>query len=245
MTSQRQPHTLAAEHQPPAGHRSAGERGRKAAMWSIVAALAAGGVWLVSKPHPGDVLPGLGPTSNQPSASPLAVGQAAPPLTEAQSFNTERYFPAQRAIELDGYRARRTAGRDGADCQAIQLDKTRDLLKDLSCQGWLALALTRTDQQVISSVAVLRFADPRAAGRALEAIRDKAADFEFTYPDGVGAPAATVKPMTAARIEQAGHYLTVTLSRYADQRAGTAPDALLIDSTRSAAAAAGSPFMWM
>ncbi|KDN81096.1 hypothetical protein KCH_71900 [Kitasatospora cheerisanensis KCTC 2395] len=230
---------------PVARHRAVGERRRLAFLWSVVGVLAAGGVWVVSTPHPGDVLPGLGPTSTQPAAAAAPAGQAAQPLTEAQSFNAERYFPGQRAYESDLYKARRTAARDGADCKAVQNDKTRNVLEKLDCQGWLGIALTRNDQPVITSITVLRFTDPAAAARAVQAVREHAADFEFTFPDGLVAPAAGVKPMAAVRVDLVGHYLTLTVSRYADQRAGDRPDETLSASTRSAAAVAGQPFMWM
>ncbi|MFD8597959.1 hypothetical protein ACFV1L_23425 [Kitasatospora sp. NPDC059646] len=233
------------EDLPVAGHRAVGERRRLAFLWSVVGVLAAGGVWVVSTPHPGDILPGLGPTSTQPAAAAAPAGQGAQPLTEAQSFNSERYFPAQRTYDFDLYKAHRSAARDGADCRAVQNDKTRNLLEKLECQGWLGIALTRNDQPVITSVTVLRFTDAGAAARALQAVREHAAEFEFTFPDGLVAPAAGVKPMAATRVELVGHYLTLTVSRYADQRAGAGPDEVLTASTRSAAAVAGQPFMWM
>ncbi|BAJ32870.1 MULTISPECIES: hypothetical protein [Kitasatospora] len=243
MTIQREAPARADDEQPPAGHRAAGERRRLAVLWSVVAVLAAGGVWVVATPKQSAAPAGQG-GGDKPAAS-AAVGQPVPPLTESQSFLSERYFPSQRAYEYGGYRARRSAARDGADCRAVQNDKTRDVLAELGCQGWLGIALTRADQPVISSVTVLRFLDPEAAAKALQAIRDKAGDFEFTYPDGLFAPAGGVRPMAAARVDLVGHHLTVTVTRYVDQRPGDGPDALLTASNRSAAAAAGQPFMWM
>ncbi|MFJ5924615.1 hypothetical protein ACIQF6_18650 [Kitasatospora sp. NPDC092948] len=245
MTIQGDAPTGAAEDLPVTRHRAVGERRRLAVMWSVVAVLAAGGAWVVSTPHPGDILPGLGPTSTLPATVTAAPGQVAKPLTEAQSFGAERYFPGQRSYESDQFKAHRTAARDGTDCQGVQNDKTHNLLDKLDCQGWLGVALTRSDQPVISSVTVLRFADAGAAARALQAVHDHAAEFEFTFPDGLVAPAAGVRPMAATRVELVSHYITLIVSRYADQRPGDAPDELLATSARSAAAIGGQPFMWM
>ncbi|MFD5559503.1 hypothetical protein [Kitasatospora griseola] len=245
MTIQGEAPAGAAEDLPVTGHRAVGERRRLAALWSVVTVLAAGGVWVVSTPHPGDILPGLGPTSSLPATVAAAPGQVAKPLTEAQAFNSERYFPAQRGYEYDQFKARRTAARDGGDCQGVQNDKSHNLLDKLDCQAWLGVALTRNDQPVITSITVLRFADTGAAAQAAQAVRDHAAEFEFTFPDGVVAPAAGIKPMTAIRVETVGHHITVIAARYADQRPGDHPDDLLTASARSAAAIAGQPFMWM
>ncbi|MFJ5231042.1 hypothetical protein ACIQBJ_14245 [Kitasatospora sp. NPDC088391] len=242
MTIEEDP--AAGDPRPPTGHRVVGERRRQVAMWGVVAALAAGGVWVVATPHRNGAASGLAPSGNGTVAAAVA-GQPVAPLTESQSFAVERYFPAQRSYEFDAYRARRTAARDGTDCLAVQIDKTRDALEELGCQGWLAVALTRTDQPVITSVTVFRFADPVTAEKAVQTVRDRAADFEFTYPDGLLAPAANVRPMASTRVELVGHYLTLTVSRYADQRVGDAPDEVLAASSHCAAALAGQPFMWM
>ncbi|MFG2821604.1 hypothetical protein ACGFX4_19510 [Kitasatospora sp. NPDC048365] len=223
-------------------------RRNRIVLWCALAGVAAGGVWVVSRPHPGDLLPGLGPTSSKaPAAVPPPGAQAAQPPTEAQAFTAERYFPAQRTIDQDGYRARRTAARQGADCVETQADRAHDALKDLGCQAYVAVAFSRADQPVVTSVTVLRFNDAGAAAKAAQALGDKAAAFAFTLPDGTPPPAVngTAKPMTAARVAAAGHYLTVTVSRYADQRAGNAPDQALQESTRAAAYVARAPFSWM
>ncbi|MFD7641676.1 hypothetical protein ACFV4P_13580 [Kitasatospora sp. NPDC059795] len=233
------------EDQPATSHRAVGERRRLAALWSVVAVLAAGGVWVVSTPHPGDILPGLGPTSTQPAAAAAAPGQVAKPMTEVQAFTVDHYFPVQRAYDHDLFKSRRTAGRDGVDCQGVQLDKSHDLLEKLDCKDWFGVALTRTDQPVITSITVLRFNDPAAAAQALQAVRDHAAEFEFTFPDGLVAPAAGVKPMAAIRVELVGHHITLVEARYADQHPGDGADEMLTASARSAAAIAAQPFMWM
>ncbi|MGW4803225.1 hypothetical protein [Kitasatospora sp. NPDC004272] len=243
MTIQRDAPARADDEQPPAGHRAAGERRRLAALWGAVAVLAAGGVWVVSNPHQGDA--SGAPAGDKPAAAPAAAGQPAPPLTESQSFVAERYFPAQRAYEYDGYRARRSASREGADCKDVQRDRGRDVLADLACQGWIGVALTRADQPVVSSVTVLRFLDAGAAAKALPVVREKVADFGFTYPDEVLPPAGDAEPMSVAKVELVGHHITLTVSRYRDQRPGGTPDEVLKDSNRSAAAVAGQPFMWM
>ncbi|GLW52148.1 hypothetical protein [Kitasatospora phosalacinea] len=257
MTIQRGAHARADDEQPPTGHRAVGERRRLALLWSVVAVLAAGGVWVVAtSPHQGETATGT-PSGDKLQTTAVVVGHPAQPLTESQSFVAERYFPAQRAYEYDGYRARRSGSREGADCAAVQNDKTRNVLAGLDCQGWIGVALTRGDQPVISSVTVLRFLDEGAAAKALPTVRDKAAAFEFTYPEGLFAPAEGVEPMSATRVELVGHHITLTVSRYLDQRAGDAPgntgktdkagevQEVLAFSNRSAAAVAGMPFMWM
>ncbi|WP_033221034.1 hypothetical protein [Kitasatospora phosalacinea] len=242
MTIQREAH--ADDGQPVAGHRAVGERRRLAALWSAVGLLAVGGVWVVSTPHHGDAGAST-PSGDKSATAPAVAGQPVPPLTESQSFVSERYFPAQRVYEYDNYRAHRSASREGADCKDAQGDKTRDVLADLACQGWIEVALTRADQPVVSSVTVLRFLDADAAAKALQTVRERVGEFEFAYPDGLSAPAAGAKPMSAAKVELVGHHITLTVSRYLDHRAGEAPDEVLRASNRSAAAVAGLPFMWM
>ncbi|RAJ47110.1 hypothetical protein K353_00311 [Kitasatospora sp. SolWspMP-SS2h] len=244
MTIQRGPHARGDDEQPPHGHRASGKRRRLAVLWGVVAVLAAGGVWVVATPHHRGAASGA-PSGDKPTAQAAVAGQPVEPLTESQSFLAERYFPAQRGYDYDNYRARRSTAREGAECRGVQNDKARDLLAELGCQGWLGVALTRNDQPVASSVTVLRFLDEGSAARALPTVRDKAADFEFTYPEGMFAPAANVRPMSATRVELVGHHITLTVSRYLDQRAGEKPDDLLTASSRSAAAVAGQPFMWM
>ncbi|WP_030464064.1 hypothetical protein [Kitasatospora sp. NRRL B-11411] len=244
MTIQRGAHARGDDEQPPHGHRAVGERRRLVALWGVVAVLAAGGVWVVATSHQRSAVSGA-PGADKSASPAAAAGQPAQPLTESQSFLAERYFPAQRAYEYDNYRARRSAAREGAECRAVQNDKTRDVLAELGCQGWMGIALTRSDQPVVSSVTVLRFSDAAVAARALQTVREKAADFEFTYPDGLLAPAGTARPMAATKVELVGHHITLTVSRYLDQRTGEAPDELLTTSNRAAAAVAGQPFMWM
>ncbi|MEV7213381.1 hypothetical protein AB0O31_09850 [Kitasatospora cineracea] len=245
MTIQRGAHARGDDEQPPHGHhRAVGERRRLVALWGVVAVLAAGGVWVVSTSHQQSTASGA-PGADKSASPAAAAGQPAQPLTESQSFLADRYFPAQRAYEYDNYRARRSAAREGTECRAVQNDKTRDALAELGCQGWMGIALTRSDQPVVSSVTVLRFADAGAASRALQTVREKAADFEFTYPDGLLAPTGTARPMAASKVELVGHHITLTVSRYLDQRTGEAPDELLTTSNRAAAAVAGQPFMWM
>ncbi|GLW69674.1 hypothetical protein Kpho02_19730 [Kitasatospora phosalacinea] len=248
MTIQRGAPARPDDEQPPTGHRAVGERRRLALLWSVVAVLATGGVWVVAtSPHQGETATGV-PSGDKPQTAAAVAGHPAPPLTESQSFVAERYFPAQRTYEYDGYRARRSASREGTDCAAVQNDKTRNVLADLGCQGWIGVALTRGDQPVVSSVTVLRFLDAGAAAKALQTVRDNAANFEFTYPEGQFAPAEGVRPLSATRVELVGHHITLTVSRYLDQRAAASPDKadeVLASSNRSAAAVAGMPFMWM
>jgi len=250
MTTQGQRNPLPAGHHPDAAaqRRPVGGRRRRAVLWCALAGVAVGGAWVITRPTPGDLLPGLGPTSTKPAAAAPAPGVAGTqPLTEAQSFTAERYFPTVRAIDQDGYRARRSAARQGGDCADTQVDRAHDALKDLGCQGYVAVAFTGADQPIVSSVTVLRFADAAAAQKAEQAVRERASTFAFVMPDGVPAPSASpaARPMEAVRTVLTGHYLAVAVSRYTDHRTGSAPDQHLTDANHAAVATARAPFLWM
>ncbi|WP_158515445.1 hypothetical protein [Kitasatospora sp. MBT63] len=257
MTTQGEstPPPAAHQHQPAPAH-SRGPRvtPRRILLWVVLAGLAAGGSWVVTRPNPGDLVPGLGPTSTRPSSGPPVPGVLpAPPQTEAQSFTAERYFPAQRGLDLDGYKARRSNAGQGADCADTVQDKAHDPLRDTGCQGYLLVAFTRLDQQVTSSVTVLRYADEASARKAEAAVREGAAALLFLPPEGT-APAtapspsasAAKQPVTTRKVAVVGHYLTVTVSRFADQRT-TVPetDHALDEATRNVSYTAGLPFVWM
>ncbi|MER8185932.1 hypothetical protein [Kitasatospora sp. NPDC094015] len=219
-------------------------------LWVALAALAAAGSWAVTRPNPGDLLPGLGPTSTKPATGTTAPGAApAQPLTEAQAFAADWYFPAQRGIEQDGYKGRRANAGQGADCADAVLDKAHDPLRDSGCQGYLAVAFVRLDQQVDTSVTVLRFADEAAAGKTGAVLREPAAALLQLQPEGAPAapgPQAGKQPLTSRRVAVVGHYVTVTVSRFADQRTTAAEtDHSLDEATRAVGYAAGLPFAWM
>ncbi|GAA4988523.1 hypothetical protein GCM10025734_14180 [Kitasatospora paranensis] len=225
---------------------------------------------MVSRPNPGDLIPGLGPTSGQSKKAQPAPGLAsAQPLTEAQAFTSDHYFPAADTVDLGAFQAARTAARDGADCTETLTDRGHDPLHGTGCQGYVSVGYTRTDDQIVSSVTVLRFADAQSALKARQALTDPtvlaflAAD---TAPSGAvpsgAAPSASApaspassaspsgapapRPAEVLRVEPVGHYLTIAVSRYADRRT-TAPvgDTALADATRAVSYTARAPFVWM
>ncbi|WP_030276672.1 hypothetical protein [Streptomyces sp. NRRL B-24484] len=283
MTTQGEPDQTEAGHEggtPAAPHRLGPGR-RRTALWCALVVAAAGIGWVVSRPNPGDLIPGLGSTSGQTKKSQPAPGLASEqPLTEAQAFTADHYFPGQRTVEQGGLQAHRTAAREGTDCAEILLDRDKDPLKDTGCQAYLSVAFTNADQQVVSSVTILRFADEKSALKARQALADPSALAFLTAesaaptpsptpsPTATGSPAATVsgaasapagtvpssptattpppKPAGVSRVDPVGHYLTVTVSRYTDQRTTLTPGDLTLDkATRALSYTARAPFLWM
>ncbi|MFD9124340.1 hypothetical protein [Kitasatospora sp. NPDC059571] len=262
--------------QPPAGRTTAssadrrrrGPGRRRTALWCALVVAAAGAGWVVSRPNPGDLIPGLGPTSGQSKKAQPAPGLASEqPLTEAQAFAADHYFPASAGIDLNGFQARRTAARGGSDCTETLVDAAHDPLHGIGCQAYLSIGFTRADLQVVSSVTVLRFADAQSALKARQALADPSVlaflTAETASPSALassapasasGAPSGSAtppgqpvaKPATAVRVDPVGHYLTVTVSRYADRRpAAPAGDTALADATRAVSYTARAPFLWM
>jgi len=234
-------------------HRARGGR-RRVLVWCALAAVAAGGSWVVARPDPGELI-GLGRTSADATKTVPAVGASpSQPLTEIQAFTAERYFPVQRGIEQDAFKARRTAARQGGDCAETLLDRAQDVLHQAGCQGYVSVGFTSLDQKVVSSVTVLRFADEAAAGKAWQTLQGKPEALAFVLSDAAPIPTTapstsppnSAKPLTASQVKAVGHYVTVTTSRYLDLRTATAtPDTLLNDATRAVSFTAGSPFLWM
>ncbi|WP_280701632.1 hypothetical protein [Kitasatospora sp. GP82] len=256
-------------------HRGGGRR--PVLVWCALAVVAATGAgWIATSSSKGDLIPGLGRTSSDTN-KPVPAGGAASgdPLTEAQLFTAEHYFPAQKGIEQEGYKARRTAGKQGDNCGERLQDPGHDVLRDAGCQGYLAVAFGQADQPVATSVTVLRFADEASARKALQALKDDPGAISFLTPETATAPATPAptqspgapspqapasqpatqqtptqssgaKPLTDSQVEAVGHYLTVTTSRYADLRAsGPTSDAVLDRATRAVSFTAGSAFLWM
>ncbi|GAA0671807.1 hypothetical protein GCM10010193_25110 [Kitasatospora atroaurantiaca] len=232
---------------------------RRVLAWCALAAVAAGGSWVVARPDPADLIPGLGRTSADAAKTVPAVGASpSQPLTEVQAFTAERYFPAQRGIEQDAFKARRTAARQGGDCAETLQDRAQDVLHQAGCQGYVSVGFTSLDQKVVSSVTVLRFADEAAAGKAWQTLQGKPEALAFVLSDAAPTPAPSTststgttppnaaKPLTATQVKAVGHYVTVTTSRYVDLRTANAtPDTLLNDATRAVSFTAGAPFLWM
>lgn len=213
-----------------------GSRPRIAVACTVVG-VAAVGAWVVSGPDVGELVPGLGNASAKPFDTAPPAGPAAQTLADV-----DRYFPPQHVIEDGAFKARRTAGRQGTDCGEVLQSTSRDALKGAGCQGYLAVSYTRQDQQVLTSVTVLRFADEQSAAKARQAIANVVA---FVQPDGVPEPPATAKPLTVSTATAEGSYVTVVASRFADLRPDGKPDPDLSEANRAVGYTARMPFIWM
>ncbi|WP_441247719.1 hypothetical protein [Kitasatospora sp. McL0602] len=224
---------------PTAAHR-ARRRPRRVLAGCAIAVLAVGVGWVVKSPHPGDWMPGLGPSSTHPvDTAPVIGATPAQPATEAQGFTADRYFPALRAVDQDDFKGRRTVGKQGPDCAETLRDRAHDILKQTGCQGYVEVGFTRSDNQLLASVTVFRFADAATAEKAKRAVDPSALVFLTADP---AAAAPNPHALAGTRIETVGHYLTVTVLHFADQRT-TDPD--LDAATRAVSYVAGAPFAWM
>ncbi|MFJ7243585.1 hypothetical protein ACIQWA_02945 [Kitasatospora sp. NPDC098652] len=240
--------------------------GRRAVGWVAVVGVVAAGGWIITRPTPGDYIPGLGPSKADAARTPPVVG-APPPVTDPEGLNADNLFPAQRPVEVAGYKARRGGIRQGEKCDEVLQDRTQELLKDTGCQAYLTVSFTGVDRPVLSSVTVLRFADQSTAARAADTLRGKPGVVAFMLADTNIAPApsaGSAKPGSEARVEAVGHYVTVTSSRAGDARPtgspaagtpaastpapgapGTGGEPNLDEATRALSYAAGQPFVWM
>ncbi|MGW2374819.1 hypothetical protein [Kitasatospora sp. NPDC001683] len=240
--------------------------GRRAVGWVVVVGVVVAGGWIITRPTPGDYIPGLGPSTKDSARTPPVVG-APPPTTDPEALNADNLFPAQRTVEAIGYKARRNGIRQGEQCDEVLQDRTQELLRDSGCRAYLTVSFTGVDHPVLSSVTLLRFTDQSAAAKAAEALRAKPGAVAFILADTNIAPApsaGSAKPGSEPRIEAVGHYVTVTSSRPGDaHQAGTAtpgtPGATtptptasgtggepnLDEATRALSYAAGQPFVWM
>ncbi|MFE4976841.1 hypothetical protein ACFRAR_32655 [Kitasatospora sp. NPDC056651] len=244
---------------------------RRAAGWIVVVGVVAAGGWIITRPMPGDYIPGLGPSSKDNAGTPPVVG-AAPPPTDPGALNVDTLFPAQRAVEVGAYKGRRNGVRQGENCAEVLQDRAQDPLKDGGCQAYLTVSFTGVDRPVLSNVTLLRFADQATAARAADALRARPGAVAFILADTNFAPAqaaGSAKPGGEPRIEAVGHYVTVTSSRPGDARpasaAATTPavggtpaapppqttgtgggtEQELDEATRALSYAAGTPFVWM
>ncbi|HJD83806.1 hypothetical protein ABZX88_21170 [Kitasatospora aureofaciens] len=237
--------------------------GRRAVGWVVMVGVVAAGGWIITRPMPGDYIPGLGPSTKDSARTPPVVGNP-PPTTDPEALNAGNLFPAQRPVEVAGYKARRGGIRQGEKCDEVLQDRTQELLKDSGCQAYLIVSFTGVDHPVRSSVTLLRFADQAAAARAADTLRGKPGAVAFILADTnfAAAPSAgSAKPGSEARVEAVGHYVTVTSSRPGDARpadtassnpapstptptaSGGEPN--LDEATRALSYAAGQPFVWM
>ncbi|MFI9319240.1 hypothetical protein ACIGXI_05500 [Kitasatospora aureofaciens] len=237
--------------------------GRRAVGWVVMVGVVAAGGWIITRPMPGDYIPGLGPSTKDAARTPPVVGTP-PPHTDSEGFNAGSLFPAQRPVEAAGYKARRGAIRQGEKCDEVLQDGTQELLKDSGCQAYLIVSFTGVDRPVLSSVTLLRFADQNSAAKAADALRAKPGAVAFILADASTAPApsASAKPASEPRVEAVGHYVTVTSSRTdahpgpaatpgatatvpAPTASGAGGEPNLDDATRALSYVAGQPFVWM
>ncbi|MDH6137604.1 hypothetical protein P3T37_007037 [Kitasatospora sp. MAA4] len=234
----------------------AGRVGRRAAALRILgwgaAALAVGAVgFVVTRPTPGDWVPGLGPSSKDADRTPPVVGT--PPPTSAADpnpFTVDRYFPVARPIDLNGYHGKRSGVRQGSDCAETLQDRTRNPFQATNCQGYLTVSFSRTDGHVLSSVTILRFGDDVTSQRVADQLNATPGLLAFMQPDAtIAAPSPVADPQhrkPVARAEAVHHYVTVATSRYADGTSGTAatPDQQLVDATWATSYTASAAFLW-
>ncbi|MEV7603037.1 hypothetical protein AB0O91_37285 [Kitasatospora sp. NPDC089797] len=233
--------------------------GRRAVGWVAVVGVVVAGGWIITRPTPGDYIPGLGPSKKDQARLPPVVGSP-PATTDPEALNADNLFPAQRPVEVAGYKARRGGIRQGEKCDEVLQDRTQELLKDSGCQAYLIVSFTGVDHPVRSSVTLLRFADQSTAARAADALRAKPGAVAFMLADTNIAPALTggdAKPGSVPRVEAVGHYVTVTASRTGDSRpSGTAStpasptptsggEPNLEEATRALSYAAGQPLVWI
>lgn len=240
--------------------------GRRAVGWVVMVGVVAAGGWIITRPTPGDYIPGLGPSKADSGRTPPVVGTP-PPTTDPEALNADNLFPAQRPVEAAGYKAKRNGIRQGKKCDEVLQDGTQELLKDSGCQAYLTVSFTGVDHPVLSSVTLLRFADQSTAARAADTLRGKPGAVAFILADTNIAPAQSGggKPGGEPRIEAVGHYVTVTSSRAGDAHptgsgspgvpgssaptpSSSAPgsgEPNLDEATRALSYAAGQPFVWM
>ncbi|MFI6446006.1 hypothetical protein [Kitasatospora sp. NPDC050543] len=247
---------------PPVGRPSRGpaeahhaQRGgpRRALVWCAVIAVVAGGGWIVTRPHPGDWIPGLGPSSKDAAKTPPVVGNPQPStVADPDGLTAERYFPAQRGIELGAYKAKRSGARQGQDCAETLQDRTvENPLAESGCRGYITVSFSELDRPVQSSVTVLQFTDEFSAEKAARTLQDKPALLAFILPDASPAPAPTAgakTPATSVKVAAVRRYVTFTSSRFADAHGATgvpgAVEQQLDEATRALSFTVGQPFIW-
>ncbi|MFB6887763.1 hypothetical protein ACFCX4_00400 [Kitasatospora sp. NPDC056327] len=217
------------QQRPAGSYRARRVTNRRVVGWVAVAGVVAAGGWIVTRPTPGDYIPGLGPSSREASKTPPIVGDPPPrALADPEALDVDAHFPAQRVVESGGYKGKRSGVRRGDNCTEVLQDRTLDLLREAGCKGYLAVSFTAQEKPVLSSATVLRFTDASAAARAAEALRGKPGSVAFILPDASTAPVlptAVARPATEPHVELVGHYVTVTSSRPADAHlpAGASP----------------------
>ncbi|WP_406208131.1 hypothetical protein OH807_36220 [Kitasatospora sp. NBC_01560] len=213
--------------QPAGGYRRPARRfgARRAVGWIVVVGVVAAGGWIITRPTPGDFIPGLGPSSNDATKTPPVVGNPPPSSrADADGLNVDSLFPAQRVVEVGAYKGRRSGVRQGENCTEALQDRTQEVLRESGCQGYLTVSFAGQDKPVLSSVTLLRFPDQVTAAKAAEVLRAKPGALAFILPDASTAPAqpaGSARPGTEQRVEAVGRHVTVTSSRMAEQHSGT------------------------
>ncbi|MFI9274974.1 hypothetical protein ACIGXM_30325 [Kitasatospora sp. NPDC052896] len=249
MTTQGESRPIAGSVAEGQGHGGGAEsrRSRRVFTWCATVLVLGAAGFVVTRPHPGDWLPGLGPTSKD--APPPVVGSPPPTSsTDPNPFTAEQYFPAARPIDLNGFKAKRSGARQGNDCTETLQDPTKDVLRNFGCQGYLTVTFTRADGKVLSCVTVLRFADDQTGQQVADLLAGKPGALKFVLPDTtIAAPSASAGAVNSSltRVEDVHHYVTVTTSRFTDGHSGTGPnDPDLEEATRAVSYVAGEAFMW-
>ncbi|MFF2040570.1 hypothetical protein ACFVVX_09100 [Kitasatospora sp. NPDC058170] len=257
--------------QPAGAYRARRLSARRAVGWIVVVGVVAAGGWIITRPTPGDFIPGLGPSSKEATKTPPVVGSPPPrTVTDPEGLNVDVYFPAQRPVEVGAYKGKRSGVRQGQNCAEALQDRTQDPLRDSGCQGYLTVSFTGQDKPVLSSVTVLRFGDEASAAKAAQALQAKPGALAFILPDANTAPAQPAggaRTGSEPRVEAVRFYVTVASSRLADAHTAAATPAatatgatplsvppttapagseqMLEEATRAISYAAGAPFIWM
>ncbi|MFI9328779.1 hypothetical protein ACIGZJ_14675 [Kitasatospora sp. NPDC052868] len=257
--------------QPAGEYRSRRLSARRTVGWIVVVGVVAAGGWIITRPTPGDFIPGLGPSSKEATRTPPVVGSPPPrTVTDPEGLNVDVYFPAQRPVEVGAYKGKRSGVRQGQNCTEALQDRTQDPLRDTGCQGYLTVSFTGQDKPVLSSVTVLRFGDEASAAKAAQALQAKPGALAFILPDATTAPAqpaGSARTGSEPRVEAVRYYVTVASSRLADAHSAAAAPAatatgatplsvppstapagseqMLEEATRAISYAAGAPFIWM
>ncbi|MFF7636818.1 hypothetical protein ACFZB9_27250 [Kitasatospora sp. NPDC008050] len=273
MTTQGDSHPIPAGSDDAPSRVRSGVRGgpRRLLVGSVtVVALGAGG-WIVSTPHPGDWLPGLGPSSKD-LPSPSVVGGPLPASSENPNpFDVNRLFPAARPIDLEAYKGRLAGARQGPDCAQALQDAAQNVLQDQSCQGYLAVEFSRQDGKVLTSSTVLRFASDQASAKVAQLMRGQGSVVRWVQADGtfaaaspaaaapgsgtapapggptpVAPPGGTAKADQPPKVEAVRHYVTVTSSRFVDGHSPvTTQDQQDLDqATHAASYTVDAAFIW-
>ena len=201
----------------------------------------------------GGFLGGFG-SSQDAVGSHMAMGPAPASATSAgpDVFRAERYFPAARnsSSEEGVGQTRRSAVREGTDCDEVVRGKALAPMAAKGCSGYIGATYVRTDKEVLTTITVLRFkdiADARASARTLTA---HASDVAFYLPDDnpqdAAVPVAPAPEALFSRVTAVRGYVTITSAAFRDGHQPTAVDQeQLSEAAHTAAYAVGAQLMWL